>query len=94
MVNGAYGHLAEADQVQALVSFDEVHRFAGECLADEAVATAPLDLAAGSDASDLVVGVVPGILPPFGIGVRGSGPQTSPPLRLGDGAPRRRRSRG
>ena len=68
--------MAETHDVMALVAFGEAHDFAGQGLADEYAFAAPSDLAGGVDASDFVMGVVPGVVDPGGHRPRGGAPDS------------------
>src|SRR5271155_4962564 len=68
--------MAETHNVIALVALGEADHFAGQGLADEYAFAAPSDLAAGVDAPDLVMGVVPGVADPRGHRPRGGAPDS------------------
>src|SRR5512146_2225566 len=53
---------AEAYDITAGVVFAEANTLTRECLADEHVLAAPLDLAGRTHPADLVIGVVPGVI--------------------------------
>src|SRR5271155_749810 len=68
--------MAETHNVIALVALGEADHFAGQGLADEYAFAAPSDLAGGVDASDLVMGVAPGVVDPRGHRPRGGAPDS------------------
>lgn len=70
VVDDAEVDVAEANDVKALVELGDADDLSGQRLADEEMAAAPLDLAVGADAADLMVGVVPGVFEPVREGPR------------------------
>src|ERR1700733_5379858 len=66
--------MAETDDVMTRVALGDPDDFAGQRLADEHAGAAPSDLARRTHTSDLVVGVIPGIIDPRGHRPRGRAP--------------------
>src|SRR5580698_5498073 len=56
--------MAETHDVMPLVPLRDPHDFTGQGLADEHAFAAPSDLAGGAHTSDLVMGIVPGVVDP------------------------------
>src|SRR5882757_6365653 len=54
--------VAETDDIVAGFKLSDANQFADQGLADEDVTSSPHDLARAADTTDLVIGIVPGIL--------------------------------
>ena len=72
-VNETDVQAAEARDVVAGLALGDANEFINKCLSDEDEPAFPFDLTRAADATDLMIGVVPGVLHPRRHGTRGWG---------------------